>query len=936
MAKRIPKYNPAFLTGDELVEAFVVRYAELETIVQVIRENVGESNQHFLVIGPRGIGKTMLVLRVAEEVRRDKDLSERWYPLVFSEESYPVTSPGEFWLEALFHLGEQTDEERWKGTYKELMKEQDEIRLRERALAQLMDFADAQGKRILLVVENFNMLVGDQISDDDAWVVRKTLLNEGRVMLLASATSRFEQIDNEEKAMFELFRRIKLERLEGDECRALWTSITGEEITNERIRPIEILTGGSPRLVRIVSRFASKMSLKELMDDLMHLVDDHTEYFKRQLDYLPATERKVYLALAEIWDPATAKEVAKAARVGVSKASSLLGRLVERGAVVPADGEGRKKRYQVAERMYNIYYLMRRRGAPSRRVKAVVNFMVSFYGEEELATMAARIAEEACDLAAEMRVDHYCAYEGILERAASSETRYKLVEITPKGFFEMPDIPSSIKRLVEPEGREKDVSEILGRAGTLREDAKTVGEAEELYRRAIEIAPQSAKAWGALGLLLHEKLERYDEAEKAYRRAIELKDGKYAWGWAHLGLLLHEKLEWYDEAEKAYRKAIELDEKSAWGWAHLGLLLHEKLERYDEAEKAYRKAIELEPKVAWGHGKLGCLLHEKLERYDEAEKAYRKAIELDEKSAWAWAHLGLLLHEKLERYDEAEKAYRKAIELDEKSVGGWAGLGLLLHEKLERYKEAEEAYRKGIELDEKYAGVWWAALGLLLDEKLGRYDDAEEAYRKALEVGPENRLVLQKLTILLLTKLERPSEAVELAQKNLAQEAEDAGMRNSFAWAFYQHGSLELLPEAEKWAHEAVELKPEDGYYRHTLASILCRLGKVQEALEQGRKYLEDTALVEKTVNEGIDLFVGLAARGVAKEALKILEESASCEVLEPLIVGLRMYLGEDVQVATEIMEIGKDVVKRIEEQRDELEAEEGSEKKSKGRKKRG
>ena len=70
MAKRIPKYNPAFLTGDELVEAFVVRHAELGLIVEVVRENVGESNQHVLVIGPRGIGKTMLVLRVAEEVRR--------------------------------------------------------------------------------------------------------------------------------------------------------------------------------------------------------------------------------------------------------------------------------------------------------------------------------------------------------------------------------------------------------------------------------------------------------------------------------------------------------------------------------------------------------------------------------------------------------------------------------------------------------------------------------------------------------------------------------------------------------------------------------------------------------------------------------------------------------------------------------------------------
>ena len=36
------------------------------------------------------------------------------------------------------------------------------------------------------------------------------------------------------------------------------------------------------------------------MGDLVHLVDEHTEYFKSHLDALPAVERKVYLALAEI------------------------------------------------------------------------------------------------------------------------------------------------------------------------------------------------------------------------------------------------------------------------------------------------------------------------------------------------------------------------------------------------------------------------------------------------------------------------------------------------------------------------------------------------------------------------------------------------------------------------------------------------------------
>jgi len=709
MAKRIPKYNPAFLSGDELVDAFVVRHAELEMIVQVIRENIGESNQHFLVIGPRGIGKTMLVLRVAEEVRRDEVLRERWYPLVFSEESYPVTSPGEFWLEALFHLGEQTMDSRWKQTHAELVKEQDEGRLRDRALAQLMDFADGQGKRILLVVENFNTLVGERISDDDAWTLRHTLLNERRLMLLATATNRFEEVENAGKAMFELFRTLKLEPLEQEECKELWSSITGKEVTIERIRPIQILTGGSPRLMRIISSFASKMSLRDLMDDLMYLVDEHTEYFKSHLECLPPTERKAYLALAELWDPATAKQVGGAARLGVSNASSLLGRLVDRGAVVCVDGKGRRKQYQIAERMYNIYYLMRRRGTPSARVRAVVNFMVVFYGREELATVAGRIAEEASGLGTELRRDHYLAYEGIMERVAGLGLRDALLEATPKGFFDMPDIPSSIRRLVEPEGREREALELVAKAGAAWESGKTAGDAEKLWRKATEIAPKSARTWAQLGQLLHLKLERYDEAE--------------------------------------------------------------------------------------------------------------------------------------------------------------------------------------------------------------------EAYRKALELEPENGAVLNKLTILLLTKLERPGEAVKLVQEKVGQYKENAGIRNSVAWAFCEHAPLELLADAEKWAQEAIELEPEDGNYRHTLGSILCRLGKVEEALEEGRKYLEDAAVVEKTVNDGIDLFVELAAKGVGKEAVKILEESASAEALEPLVVGLRMYLGDDVHVATEIMEIGKDVVKRIEERRDELEA---------------
>ncbi len=93
------KFNPGFLTDDELVASFFVRNAEFEMLVEVLRDCTRASNPHQIVIGPRGSGKTSLLLRVAAEVRRDDGLAARCFPVVFAEESYEVATAGEFWLE---------------------------------------------------------------------------------------------------------------------------------------------------------------------------------------------------------------------------------------------------------------------------------------------------------------------------------------------------------------------------------------------------------------------------------------------------------------------------------------------------------------------------------------------------------------------------------------------------------------------------------------------------------------------------------------------------------------------------------------------------------------------------------------------------------------------------------------------------------------------
>ena len=388
MAGPAMKFNPGFLSDQELVDSFCVRVPEFEMLVQTIRESTDSSNPHQLVVGPRGSGKTTLLLRVVVEVKRDPELRRAWLPVVFPEESYEVATCGEFWMQCLTHLANQTPRDGGgidlARAVKEVRTERDDQRLAARCLAAVLDFAIQQDRRLLLIVENLNMLFDDINDPDVGWQLRHTLQNEPRILVLASATSRFDEIERYGRALYDLFNVQELHRLDTDACAVLWREVSHRDPDKGVIRSLEILTGGNPRLLAIVARFGAMLSFRELMDNLLTLIDDHTEYFKSHLDALGVQERRVYLALARLWRPATAREVSEHARLPTNNCSALLGRLVDRGAVQIAGGRPRRKQYYLAERMYNIYYLLRTGRGSDRLVEALVRFMRSFYSPSEL------------------------------------------------------------------------------------------------------------------------------------------------------------------------------------------------------------------------------------------------------------------------------------------------------------------------------------------------------------------------------------------------------------------------------------------------------------------------------------------------------------------------------------------------------------------------
>jgi tetratricopeptide (TPR) repeat protein len=398
---RLRKFH--FGTGQsdqEIIDQFVVRQSEFERIMEVLEGNINaDSCQHLLVVAPRGRGKTTLLVRVIAELRTNPDLAARLLPVRLMEESQEIFTLADFWLECLYFLAkacapiDQTVAEDLLAGHASMTAQWSDPALEGRARATVLEAADRLGRKLVIMVENLQAL-SREADNDFGWDLRQVLQSEPQVMLVATATSHFAALEDAKEPFFELFRTICLPALDTEECRCLWQAISGEDVDARRIRPLRILTGGSPRLLVVLAGFSHAHSLRRLMEHLVELIDDHTEYFRSHLEDLAVSERRVYLALIDLWQESTSAEIAARARMDIRKVSAFLGRLVERGAVV-AESAGRNRTYYVAERLYSIYYKLRRDRDEAAVVRNLIHFMVTYYQGGTLTELSRQLLIEA-------------------------------------------------------------------------------------------------------------------------------------------------------------------------------------------------------------------------------------------------------------------------------------------------------------------------------------------------------------------------------------------------------------------------------------------------------------------------------------------------------------------------------------------------------------
>ena len=900
-------YNPAQLTPDELKASFVARRETLADMLRLLGEQAsGRPCQHILLIGPRGMGKTTLGLRFLQAVEEIPDLASAWQPVAFHEESYEIGDLADFWLAALRHLTRATKEPRWADRAEDLVRnERDTERLAAYALAALSDFRQESAKRLILFVENLDLVFGQLRDERDVHALRASLIEQSDILLIGSANAVFDAISNHSKPFYEFFRLHFLRGLGHEECLCILEALAEHEGRKEfsdmlnrergRLETIRRLTGGNPRLLVLACRMLIESPLGSAFEDLERLIDEQTPYFKARIEELPVQARKVFHCLAERWTPMLTRELSVAAKLSSSHASAQLRQLVEKAYAKEVRIAGEKRvRYEVGDRFYNIYYLLRFSRRGRHRLERLVAFLHELFGSAGLRSMypATLQALRARTSAAGELSDWLSVLAGYVagdkEFAGRDDWRRQATDLARDAIGINAPVLGEIEQAFLGQ-RSLQFSRYVASAQCALEllDAGRFAEVETMSRKLLDEMPENVIALVTLGSALIQE-QRFRDAQPVFRQITKYVSHQDPPEWRGMAVsgLFGEALIAL-ELERPQAAIAVIDQCSAYvhpvdppPLRELAMNLF-RLHAYglagmDHSENAialwqrvaeYATPDDPEPlrlQVCMALSAKSDALND-LGRHDEAFSTLKSIPryiqtndpeELRFAAIKALAKVGFVLG-KLERHEDAVVAWRlsseyvlggDSLELRQLAALLLSGVGRVLG-LLEKYEESESVCRKATDIEPTYAEAWWILAAAILEQN---QDDDE-------------RLA----------------------------EAEDCGRR-------------------------AVELDPHDADALHTLSDVLISRGSYEEALEMLERALHINNTRDNGARFGVATsLIRLVRAGQGARVKQLIEDAGLVERMEPLWHAVMSQLGEQIEpLPTEIMDTVTDVKRRFVEDR--------------------
>jgi tetratricopeptide (TPR) repeat protein len=748
--KRPALYNPALWSRAEVRTYYVARHALLARIIDDFRrEKQGSRPQHRLILGQRGMGKSTLLRRLAIGVEDDPELAGQWLALTFPEEQYNVATLADFWLNCLDALSDTLEA---RGDVVGMRVVDVEVERLDRtdgegALQTLLRMAKKLDRRLLLLVDNIDLIL-ERIKNKD-WVLREALQAHPELLLVGASSRALESTYDYGAAFYDFFRIDELRGLSETEMRDTIVALARQRGADELVRSIEsdpgrlralhTLTGGNPRTAVLLYGVLLKGVDGNVRSDLEGLLDEVTPLYKARFDELPTQAQQLLDKVALRWNPITARQAADALAWTVNLASAQLDRLVQAGVIEKVKaGKGKRMAFQVAERFFNIWYLMRASRRVRRRLMWLVEFLRVWFRTDDLQRQAeSRLGSGCADTAG-------AEYDLALSRAIGASPLARALEtqalaaLLAEGsaclddMFDLRgedrDLATRAERIqIRKRARDRFESMLVG-----AEDAATMVEAlvglpldpHELIALAEDLKPIGQE--GVLRL-------RHFAAEMQASQERYL--GKLAYSFIHRALLAGDMsdlkdVEGGEAAKLRYGQPL---------LALVPLIYNGQLREAQQIDLVdiARSYLELDPSGAIGWYALGQGLSARASERDRAIEALRRAVAIDPSAHQIVRALAWRLAEDEARRSEAAELFGRVLESSPDDADARRGMMTVLGGDPQNRASVIEIARSlcASKPDDPRN---WCFLATFLLAWPGAADEQLAAARRAVELGPEH------------------------------------------------------------------------------------------------------------------------------------------------------------------------------------------------------
>jgi TPR repeat protein len=743
-------YNPDLLTKEQLISSFVVRIKKFEKLFADIKSaKMQNPEQHIIIVGLRGMGKTTMLLRLSYEVENDPALNNWLVPIVFSEEEYSIAKLAKFW-ETIAEYLEKKDRD-FIGLYDKMdAVYADDDKYEERAFNMLIDNLHQHNKKLLLFIDNFGD-VFKKFKKHEKQRLREVLMTCPDLRIVAGSAVALESFFKYDDPWFELFKLERLEGLNKEETESLLLRL-GDFLPvhpvkdillkqPQRVETLRRITGGIPRTIVLLFEIFTDDKDGTAFTDLEKILDHVTPLYKHRMDDLSAQQQQIMDTIALGWDAVSVKEIAQKTRLESKLVSAQLKQLSENNLVDIQGTLTKNHLYLVHDRFFNLWYLMRMaRKSDKNRVLWLIRFLEAWCDESEF-------SDKAKGLMKSMQRGTYNMI-GVLNYSSALyysgkhdlELRYNLVQGAEKYLqtkdsslheqvsrsdmsqfgkafksVKIRDFNSAIKQLMVLKEKSGQDCLLLSLLFAHVGDEKN---ALAFYERALELTVEHEDR--VKGDIYANYLEKYDLAIAAYEKAMADSD---AIACRKLGSLYIIKLKQPEVAKKYFQQAIEMGDLSSWNdLGNLNIVQKE----YDEAERCYFNFAEINP--ARGYYSLGWFYQYHKKDAQKTIEYHEKAIEKEEFKSLIL--LGDYYKDTIKDYTKAEDYYLQATK--EGEVEGFNKLGHLYRWNIKDFVKSEIFYLKATESGYDESWLW---LGRLYRFEIKNYTKAENYFRIAIEKG---------------------------------------------------------------------------------------------------------------------------------------------------------------------------------------------------------